>query len=140
MAALRSLCLLRSDEGVNICSACGEIEVTDRITTPFLYDFESLYRDLNEAKHEAEDLGAAPIDVRTDLVKVGSTYLDPPFRILKKFDARCMARPVRRQQLQQPVSYSCCSPLRGSALPPDRMQHHSGVLPQCCSLPLILGT
>ena len=28
---------------------------------------------------------------RTDLVKVGSTYLDPPFRILKKLDARCMA-------------------------------------------------
>lgn len=29
---------------VNICSACGEVEVADRITTPFLYDFQSLYR------------------------------------------------------------------------------------------------
>ncbi|QSR22114.1 hypothetical protein [Hyphomonas sp. KY3] len=51
---------------VNICSACGEVEVADRITTPFLYDFQSLYRDLNEAKHEAEDFGETPIDVRAE--------------------------------------------------------------------------
>jgi hypothetical protein len=67
---------------VNICSACGEIEVTDRITTPFLYDFESLYRDLNEAKHEAEDLGAAPIDVREEAAayaRRASRYLSDVF-------------------------------------------------------------
>ena len=51
---------------VNICSACDEMEVVDRITTPFLYDFHSLYRDLDEARREAEDLGAAPIDVRAE--------------------------------------------------------------------------
>ncbi len=51
---------------VNICSACGEVKVADRVTTPFLYDFESLYRDLNEAKHEAEGLDEAPIDVRAE--------------------------------------------------------------------------
>ncbi len=48
---------------VNICSACGEVEVADRITTPFLYDFQSLYRDLDEARRQAENLGEAPIDV-----------------------------------------------------------------------------
>lgn len=67
---------------VNICSACGEVEVADRITTPFLYDFESLYRDLNEAKLEAEDLGGVPIDVRAEVdayARRASRYLSDVF-------------------------------------------------------------
>lgn len=67
---------------VNICSACGEVEVVDRITTPFLYDFESLYRDLNEAKLEAEDLDRAPIDVRAEVdayARRASRYLSDVF-------------------------------------------------------------
>jgi hypothetical protein len=67
---------------VNICSACGHGKVADRITTPFLYDFDSLYRDLNEAKHEAEALGDAPIDVSTEVVayaRRASRYLSDTF-------------------------------------------------------------
>lgn len=67
---------------VNICSGCGEVKVADRITTPFLYDFGSLYRDLNEAKHEAEDLGEAPIDVRAKAAayaRRASRYLSDRF-------------------------------------------------------------
>lgn len=67
---------------VKICSACGEVEVADRITTPFLYDFESLYRDLNEAKHEADDLDEAPIDVLAEAAtyaRRASRYLSDVF-------------------------------------------------------------
>ncbi|CAN7519020.1 hypothetical protein LJR235_003571 [Pararhizobium sp. LjRoot235] len=67
---------------VNICSACGEVEVADRITTPFLYDFGSLYRDLDKAKHEAEDLDEAPIDVRAEAAayaRRASRYLSDVF-------------------------------------------------------------
>lgn len=67
---------------VNICSACGEVEVADRIATPFLYDFETLYRDLNEAKHEADHLGEAPIDVRVEAAayaRRASRYLSEVF-------------------------------------------------------------
>lgn len=49
---------------VNICSSCAEVEVAKRLTTPFLYDFDSLYQDLNAAKHEAEELCETPIDVK----------------------------------------------------------------------------
>ncbi|MCA3773629.1 MAG: hypothetical protein IN818_01180 [Cutibacterium sp.] len=67
---------------VKICSACGEVKVADRITTPFLYDFESLYRDLNEAKHEADDLDEAPIDVLKEAAayaRRASRYLSDVF-------------------------------------------------------------
>jgi len=54
----------------------------NRITTPFLYDFGSLYCDLNEAKREAEDLGEAPIDVRAKAgayARRASRYLSDVF-------------------------------------------------------------
>ncbi len=67
---------------VNICSSCGEVEVAGRTTTPFLYDFESLYRELNAAKHDAEDLGGTPIDVKTEVAayaRRASRYLSDRF-------------------------------------------------------------
>ncbi|MFB9971478.1 hypothetical protein ACFFMP_16350 [Pseudoroseomonas cervicalis] len=67
---------------VNICSACGEVEIARRITTPFLYDFGSLYRDLNEAQQEAEDRGEAPINVRAEAAayaRRASRYLSDVF-------------------------------------------------------------
>ncbi len=49
---------------VNICSACDKIEVVDRITTPFLYDFEYVYESLNEANLAAHDAGNTLLDVK----------------------------------------------------------------------------
>lgn len=67
---------------VNICGACGEVEVANRITTRFLYDFGSLYRDLNEAKQEADELDEAAIDVRAEAAayaRRASRYLSDAF-------------------------------------------------------------
>ncbi len=67
---------------VDICSACGEVEVANRVTTPFLYGFESLYRDLNSARHEAEEFDEAPIDVSAEAAayaRRASRYLSNVF-------------------------------------------------------------
>ncbi len=67
---------------VNICSHCGHVEVADRITTPFLHDFEHIYHELNDANNEASDRGDAPIDVRESAVayaRQASRYLSGSF-------------------------------------------------------------
>ena len=67
---------------VKICSGCGEVEVVGRVTTPFLYDFDSLYQDLNAARHEAEEIGETPIDVEAEAAayaKRASRFLSDTF-------------------------------------------------------------
>jgi len=67
---------------VKICSDCGEIKVADRTTTAFLYDFAHVYRQLNEAKHLAEDMDGAPIDVDGEAkayARRASRYLSETF-------------------------------------------------------------
>ena len=67
---------------VNICSGCETVEVADRVTTPFLYDFDSLYQYLNAARHEAEDPVKTPIDVKAEAsayAKRASRYLSDTF-------------------------------------------------------------
>lgn len=67
---------------VKICSTCGEIEVADRITTPFLYDFAHLYSELNAAKNETKGLHETSIDIRgetTAYARRASRYLSDAF-------------------------------------------------------------
>jgi hypothetical protein len=67
---------------VNICSSCSDVKVADRTTTPFLYDFDHLYRELNAANHDTEDACQMPIDVRTEVVgyaRRASRYLSDAF-------------------------------------------------------------
>lgn len=60
---------------VMICSGCGEYEVADTITTPFLYDFTHWYAVLNEAKQEAKDAGEEPVDIETEVRDYASAAL-----------------------------------------------------------------
>lgn len=84
---------------VNICSACGEVEVVERVTTPFLYNFDSLYRDLNEAKNEAEYLDDAPIDVSAEV----AAYARRASRYLSEiFGTRLVAIGGKRYEITNP--------------------------------------
>ncbi len=67
---------------MKICSDCGEIEVADRLTTPFLYDFAQVYCELNAAKDEAADMDNQSIDVSAEAkayARRASRYLSDAF-------------------------------------------------------------
>lgn len=67
---------------VNICSNCGHIKVANRITTPFLYDFDHIYNELNAAKEEVEGFDSPPADIQGQAIayaRRASRYLSDAF-------------------------------------------------------------
>jgi hypothetical protein len=60
---------------VAIYSSCGEYDIADTITTPFLYDFDHLYTMLNEACEEASERGAEPINIEKEVTEYAAAAL-----------------------------------------------------------------
>jgi len=65
---------------VTICSSCGTYEITDTITTPFLYDFDHWYASLNEAREETKEAGGPPIDIEREV----QDFADAALRYLRQ--------------------------------------------------------
>jgi hypothetical protein len=60
---------------VAICGSCGEYELGERLTTPFLYDFNYWYQSLNEAAQSAEEAGEPAIDIQKEIQEHASAVL-----------------------------------------------------------------